>query len=165
MDAKYTTTGGRAITVHDRPIQPISTIPLAPTATGLVPRGAFIENLQISETAGVPIAFGRPVVDLAANEPSTPSDVFFPARVQNVACSNVLGEERCALTMIRGQFRPNGAGQGVGTERLITSADLTVYYADPADPDVTPPTFSSVQATSVAGTFTVSAAITDDSPR
>ncbi len=161
---QYFSLDGRAVTVHDRPIQPISTIPLAPTATGLVPRGAFIENLQISETAGVPIAFGRPVVDLAANEPSNPSDVFFPARVQNVACSNVLGQERCALTMIRGQFRPNGAGEGIGTERLITSADLTVYYADPADPDVTPPTFSSVQATAVAGTFTVSAAITDDSP-
>jgi hypothetical protein len=84
-------------------------------------------------------------------------DAAFPAapsRVTTAAAPD--GGETQQVLFVPGVFRPNPATPGIGTQRLYTSADGIVLYADPDVDDYTPPTIAESHGAIIGGTVAFS---------
>ncbi len=130
-------------------------------------RGALIESLETVDVDDVDPATARAVYDLAANEPNTDAQsVTFALAPEVTTYLSPAGVEQ-QLVMPVGAFETDGAvetgdADGTGTMRLYTDFDLSVYYADPENPDRTAPTFSNVDYEVSSAVLTISADVEDD---
>jgi len=74
-----------------------------------------------------------PAVDLAAHEPQPNfQNIFFPANVVKLARTSLFGQERDAVQVTAGQFRPD-PGTDHGVERIVVSLGADVAYSSSAD--------------------------------
>jgi hypothetical protein len=104
---------------------------------------------------------GYPTIDLAAHEtPPNIAPIFFPASPFSLTHQTVFGVRR-DFASVTGQFRPDPATPGLGTERLVRSASFQVFYSNGAD--TTPPLISTVNVSTTGGTATIFTRVTDDS--
>jgi hypothetical protein len=148
--------------VEGMPIEPRVDRDVTATNPNLVAHGALITSASSIDSAGFAAAFGRPVVDLAANEPAKPSvDAAFPSKLQNIGAYTAPDGPRQRLAMIPGQFVGDGGTPGVGLQRRFTNLGVTVLYAAVSVTDFTAPTFQSVNAAAAGGTVTFTADVSD----
>jgi cell division septation protein DedD len=141
-----------------RPTQPLTTREVTASTPA---RGLWITALATEDHPGVKPHLGYPTIDLAAHE-TVPNiaPIFFPASPFTLSHQTVFGIQR-DFAGITGQFRPDPATPGRGTERLVRSATLQVLYSNSAD--TTPPLISEVNVSTSGTTATVLARVTDDS--
>ena len=66
------------------------------------------------------------------------------------------GGETQQVLFVPGEFRPDPNNPGVGTQRLFTSADGVVLYADPGEDDSVPPTIAESHGAIIGGTVAFS---------
>jgi hypothetical protein len=148
--------------VEGFPIEPRVDRDVSPTNTALVAHGALITALTSVDSANTDAAFARPVVDLAANEPSKPvADVAFPSKLQNVASYTAPDGSRQRLTIIPGQFVGEPSTPGVGLQRRFTSVTAKVLYAPATSTDYTAPTFRSVSAAANGSAVNIATEVSD----
>ena len=148
--------------VEGLPIQPRVDRDVTATDPSLVAHGALITSLTSTDSPGTDVAFSRPIVDLAANEPVKPAaEVAFPSKLQNVATYTASDGARQRLTMIPGQFVGEPTTPGTGLQRRFTNVGTRVLYAPISSTDYTAPTFRSVAAVSNGSAVNITADVTD----
>ena len=169
VNGELFTVAGDTQFVHYRPIQPIVRADV--TQPGLLAHGALLTDLVTRDITDIDIAFGRPIIDFSGIEPEVETDaVVFPTTFANVSLysappgPDTLGpvEQRQQLNVIVGQFTSPKDGATTGTERLFTSYDAEVFYADPTATDFTQPDLTLIQAGLVGGHASFSVTTTDD---
>ena len=165
---------GEAQFVHFRPLQPIVRTDVTPADGTLLARGALITGLSTTDVSNVDIAYARPIIDLSALEPEVESDeMVFPTTFAavsffNAPPSSAAGppvEQRQQLNIIAGQFTSPADGSTLGTQRLFTNFDATVYYfdANASGDDFSKPSFNQIQAALVGGQASFIVDVQDDS--
>ncbi len=136
------------------PIQPITS---REVTANLPARGVWVTGLVTDDRHGIKPQLGYPTIDLTAHEPPPAvQPIFFPATPFTIEHATTFGKQRDFVN-VTGQFRPDSTGSATGTERLVTSASLQIFYSNSSDR--TPPLISQVVVT--GGTIYVR--VTDDS--
>ena len=96
-------------------------------------------------------AFGKPVIDLSANEPAVPiSGAAFPSLLQTTSVVETPAGERQFVNLNVSQFRSDDETPGVGTVRRFTSVKGRALYAPTSSGDGDAPTVISAE-TAVTG--------------
>jgi hypothetical protein len=141
-----------------RPTQPITTREITAAQPA---RGLWVTALATQDNQGRKPHLGYPTIDLAAHEtaPNVPP-IFFPASPFSLTHQTVFGVNR-DFASVTGQFRPSSPGSPTGTERLVQSATMQIFYSNSGD--TTPPLVSIVNVSTSGGTATVFTRVTDDS--
>ena len=121
--------GGNTMNVLYRPIQPILTKDV--TVDGKSPRGVWIKSLTTHDVLNVKPLIAYPRVDSQLREPDPGfRGTFWPANVVSLLRTKSLGQERAAVVVKAGQFRPNSTGNlSLGTQRLVDAIGLDVAYS------------------------------------
>ena len=120
--------------------------------------------LTSTDTDGFTPTISNPGVDSATHTASAgPVIDPFPSQLQRVATYTTLGTggvtKHQELDFVAGQFIPDNQTDGMGIQRIFTSAKVKVLYTSPTNTDVTRPTIETVSATatSAQATFVVQA--------
>ncbi len=140
-----------------RPIEPLVTYPVS--EPGLSPHGALVTALSSTDVAGFTPAISMPAAGSADSTPPQIGEAAYPGTLQRVVTYGTFTKsgtsQSAQLDLVAGQFIPNAASPGRGTERLFNSISAQVYYLPPTSQyayDFTPATIDSTQAsTSAAG--------------
>ena len=141
-----------------RPIQPKLPVDVTPPVGTGDAHGVLITGLASTDEPVVP-AMARPVVDLAANEPSPPAgDVAFPTSFQTLTEYSTPAGEREVAVLMPGQFFKDGEGAG-GIQRLFTDIDAEVKYSNSTD--FTAPFLTNVAASITGGVLQLSVTADD----
>jgi hypothetical protein len=129
----------------------------------LMAHGVLINDLTSQYITDYNPPTTRPLVDLAANEPSPEFGSFaLPAGPAIISTYDGAQGPEQRLVFLAGQFETDDeATPGIGTLRLDTSADLTVLYSD--SDDWTPPTIKSTQAFTSGSFISFAVDAVDDS--
>jgi len=143
---------GSTQTTEYRPIEPSTsfdaTQPSAanPDTLGLVAHGALITGLSSTDEPISPL-ISEPGVDSTANTNVQPlGDTAFPSQLQRVATYQTTDPttgqpvEHQQVDLVAGQYLPDPANPGTGTQRLFNSISTEVLYTDPSDTNFNPPT-------------------------
>ena len=138
-------------TTEYRPIEPLAMS--SATEPGLTPHGALVTALSSIDTPDPTPAYSLPTAGSANAKPPLVGDAAFPGTLQRVSTYGTFtatGTGSAAqLDLVAGQFLPNSAAPGTGTERLFNSMSAQVYYLPSSSPyagDFTPPTIDSTQS-------------------
>ncbi len=162
----YWTVDGETQVTHLRPIQPRTTVDVTQSdgAGGLAleARGALLTALS-SFDQPVDAVIARPTVDLAANEPEPEAGTqIFPTALQAVGQYATPGQVRQQVVLVPGQFASSLADPGLGRQRLFWDVQALVHYADPSDPDRTPPAFRQAIANEIGTAVAFTVDVADD---
>jgi uncharacterized protein YjbI with pentapeptide repeats len=156
-------------TTEYRPIEPLVSVPV--TEPNLVPHGALVTALQSTDIPGFTPTYSMPSAGSADATPPSVGDAAFPGTIQRVATYGTFTStgttEGAQLDLVAGQFLPNTAAPGTGTQRLFNSMSAQVFYQSPGSPladDYTPPTIDSTQATSSDGAANFVVQVSPSSP-
>ena len=144
-------------TTEYRPIEPLAMS--SATEPGLTPHGALVTALSSIDTPDPTPAYSLPTAGSANAKPPLVGDAAFPGTLQRVSTYGTFtatGTGTAAqLDLVAGQFLPNSAAPGTGTERLFNSMSAQVYYLPSSSPyagDFTPPTIDSTQSSVASST-------------
>jgi hypothetical protein len=135
-----------------RPIEPLVT--KAVTEPGLTAHGALITALSSTDRPDPTPAYSMPTAGSADAAPPQVGEAAWPGTLQRVATFGTFTStgtgQGAQLDLVTGQFLPDLATPGTGTERLFSSMSAQVYYVPSTSPyagDFTPPTIDSTTAT------------------
>ena len=146
------------IVAPGQPIQPktvedVSVVdPTRTTKLGEVARGAIVLDMESTYQSLPNPVIATPIFDESASqpEPSLTAGVF-PTKPLSITTTTGPAGERQQLVLATGQYRADN-----GVQRLDDDIDIVVYYADPANSDVTAPVVGAVSASITGGSLTVS---------
>ena len=145
------TADGRApLVVDGQPITARTDTDVTPSDPNLEVHGFLITSLSSVDQNHVDAAFGKPVIDLSANEPARETNgVVFPSTLAGTAVIPSSQGTRQYVNLAATQFidDPTNPTAGVGTIRRFTGIGGSALYAPRSDTDGIAPTISSATAT------------------
>jgi hypothetical protein len=140
--------GELTIVAPGRPIQPkqivdVSVVdPNNSRSLDQVAHGAIIESMTSTYIAPLDPVVAAPIFDETNSQPEPELMAgAFPTRPLTITSSNRPEGARQRLVLATGQFR-----SGPDVQRLDDDIDVTVFYADPAETDFTPPRIGAVES-------------------
>ena len=114
--------------------------------------GAIVLDMKSTFLTVDDPVIATPVFDESNSQPEPELDAgVFPTQPVEITTTTGPAGQRQQLVVATGQYRSED-----GRQRLDDQLHLVVYYADPDNPDVTPPTIGAVQSSITAGVLTVS---------
>ncbi|MFK8026221.1 MAG: Ig-like domain-containing protein, partial [Ilumatobacter sp.] len=147
--------------VHFRPIQPKVVADVTPADPNLEARGAILTDLASLDIPGIDPVIVRPTIDLSDNEPEPDAgQIADPAVLQTVSAEFTPEGDRQRLVTSGGQF--DGTAEQ-GTQRLFTTIDADIYYADVTNPDRLPPVIESIDGVELGNDVIVNVEVSDES--
>ncbi|HEY2813578.1 MAG TPA: hypothetical protein VGJ03_08960 [Acidimicrobiales bacterium] len=165
---------GRTQKTQQRPIEPLTTVdvtqpasgPSGPNLTlGKIAHGALLTGLTSTDEAITPLSFQPVLNDGDEHSSDNTTGSVFPTVLQTVNDETSPDGQRQRFVFISGQFTPDPAHPGAGTQRLFTQANALVYYADPSEQgaahDFDPPVFDTSGATANGANIAFTADVHD----
>ena len=138
-------------TTEYRPVEPLLSHPA--TEPGYVAHGALITSLSSSDTPDFTPEYSLPAVSTQDSSGPVIGDAAFPGTLQRVAAYDTFTPSGTAtgarLDLVAGQFFPDPASPGKGTERLFGSIDGEILYQPsgaPLSTDFDPATIDDSEA-------------------
>ncbi|MST32984.1 hypothetical protein GHK86_09670 [Acidimicrobiaceae bacterium USS-CC1] len=139
-----------------RPIEPLVTVPVDGPSGG-VAHGALLTGLTSQDIAGFSPLYVQPATGSTDATPPVVGDAAFPGTLQRVAglttFTSAGPQQTTQLDLVAGQFIPDPASPGRGTQRLFDHLQADVLYVPSTSPlagDYTPPTIDSSTATTTS---------------